>query len=267
MFYLEKDIAQELICPNCQCKFVDPRILPCSHSLCRGCILLVTSADNSSVVCQVCSRKHLLTPGQEFIRNEFINKLLDIKSYEVKRGRNSELLKQQVKSLDELKNQMTKLSSTEECELELFNHLSGLRAEIDEITELKIQMLNNEREKLIQELNEYSTTCLQNIRKKCETEKQDLDSIELFVSEVSDYLSRPDLDETYIDVKIREAKTLYFHSNESRNEMEKKIFMNKKPRFIAYNRTHENDRIGRIAFENMSDTKRIKPKQSILAMD
>ena len=47
---LAKGLYDELTCPVCLDKFVDPKILPCLHSFCTECLKqIVTAAEKSGM--------------------------------------------------------------------------------------------------------------------------------------------------------------------------------------------------------------------------
>lgn len=251
MFYLEKDITEELTCPKCKDKFNDPRILPCGHSLCNFCIF--TSVEVKNVTCLVCSKKHSMPVDGQFFKNDFINKLLEKRSYEIKRGGKSEMLRQHLTNVNEKKKQLDKLSSFEERELELFNYISGLRVEIDRETEIRIEMINNERDKLLKELDDYSAHGLDELKRLSQRDDATnglKDRMSLFNKEVSEYLSRPDFDEKFIELKVMEAEKMIKTSCERICEIEKEIFMNIKPSFVAYNPKSDIIKMGRISYND-----------------
>lgn len=71
MYYEEKQLRTILICPKCNSKFNDPKVLPCGHLICLNCISdmkkLVRSLDTSEFHCQSCDQFHDLEDSTEFM--------------------------------------------------------------------------------------------------------------------------------------------------------------------------------------------------------
>ena len=68
---------QHLECPVCMELYTDPRLLPCSHTLCKTCLDGVVK--NSSITCPVCRATHSVPPSGTagFPRNLAIAGMVD----------------------------------------------------------------------------------------------------------------------------------------------------------------------------------------------
>lgn len=87
MFFPEDDINEELLCQKCECKFNDPRILPCGQSFCQLCIEeLMANESNDRLKCPHCSSEHQPADRAGFPSNIVLVKLLKKRSVEVSRG-------------------------------------------------------------------------------------------------------------------------------------------------------------------------------------
>ena len=58
----QSKISKHLECPVCMDIFRDPRILPCAHTICNGC--LESLIHGSSIECPVCRAKHAIPPNK-----------------------------------------------------------------------------------------------------------------------------------------------------------------------------------------------------------
>ena len=58
----QSKISKHLECPVCMDIFRDPRLLPCAHTICKGC--LESLMRDSSIECPVCRAKHAIPPNK-----------------------------------------------------------------------------------------------------------------------------------------------------------------------------------------------------------
>ena len=79
---LVKGVEEELTCTVCLGRFTDPRVLPCQHTYCQGCIeaLIARSPEKSVVACPSCREKHPLPESgvAGFVANFSFNNLLEL---------------------------------------------------------------------------------------------------------------------------------------------------------------------------------------------
>ena len=69
--------TKHLECPVCMDIFRDPRILPCAHTICKGC--LESLIRDSSIECPVCRANHAIPPNkvEGFLRNLVASGMID----------------------------------------------------------------------------------------------------------------------------------------------------------------------------------------------
>ena len=69
--------TKHLECPVCMDIFRNPRILPCAHTICKGC--LESLIRGSSIECPVCRAKHVIPPKKAdgFSRNLIVAGMID----------------------------------------------------------------------------------------------------------------------------------------------------------------------------------------------
>ena len=74
MFYEESQINSLLICPVCESRLEDPRMLSHAALICRKCVDISTEAESSTFACKNCSGTHEI-PLNGFPINKKIAKL------------------------------------------------------------------------------------------------------------------------------------------------------------------------------------------------
>jgi hypothetical protein len=252
MFYKEEDISNELICPKCTNRFVDPRFLPCGSSLCQICIL--DQVDNEAKTmnkCFCCQENHPLPKEGEFAKNKFIIKLLEKKPIEVKRGALGEQLKKSIITLTDKKEELENyLKSGDQI---VSDYLSEIRTQIDIITETQIERLNKARESLLDKLKQYQTDCMNNYKPTNKTEF--ITQIDLFNEKMRRYLNGADWNEKNVNEWIKEGKNLVDLCSKAKVNFENEIFLNKKPRFNPSTITlNEAESIGKLDFDSIKQS-------------
>ena len=85
MYYDEKEIIEHLKCPYCQSLLDDPRILPCGASICNDCSVFLAKKA-LAINCKICSFTHEM-PETGFTKNQNLAKLVELKPYEISRGK------------------------------------------------------------------------------------------------------------------------------------------------------------------------------------
>ena len=79
---LAEDVDKELTCAICLSRYETPKVLPCLHTYCKGCLgdLLAKSREADRVTCPQCKEEHQLPEdGVEGFRTYFtINNLLEL---------------------------------------------------------------------------------------------------------------------------------------------------------------------------------------------
>ena len=104
MFYKEKDIKEELICPKCSSMFTDPRFLPCGHTLCNVCIK--ESTTDKVIKCPSCDTNHHAKDEPEFSPNIMAQMLVQKQPKKIYQGHFIEKLKEALVKLDEKINEL-----------------------------------------------------------------------------------------------------------------------------------------------------------------
>ena len=79
---LAEDVDKELTCAICLSRYETPKVLPCLHTYCKGCLgdLLAKSREPNRVTCPQCKEEHKLPEdGVDGFRTYFtINNLLEL---------------------------------------------------------------------------------------------------------------------------------------------------------------------------------------------
>ena len=79
---LAEDVDKELTCAICLSRYETPKVLPCLHTYCKGCLgdLLAKSREPDRVTCPQCKEEHKLPEdGVDGFKTYFtINNLLEL---------------------------------------------------------------------------------------------------------------------------------------------------------------------------------------------
>ncbi len=79
---LVEGFEQELTCAVCLDRFTEPKVLPCLHTYCKGCIntLVAKSREKNAVVCPKCRERYALPIGgaSGFLSNFTLNNLVEL---------------------------------------------------------------------------------------------------------------------------------------------------------------------------------------------
>ncbi len=79
---LVEGIEQELTCAVCLDRFTEPKVLPCLHTYCKGCIdtLVAKSREKSAIVCPKCRERYALPIGgaSGFLSNFTLKNLVEV---------------------------------------------------------------------------------------------------------------------------------------------------------------------------------------------
>jgi hypothetical protein len=200
MFYREDDIAYKLICPRCNVKFVDSRIIvPCHETLCVNCIEDLTEAETSEINCHFCRVKHQI-PAAGFGTNKIMIHLLGLKADEVYRSANVEAVKEKLSRIQQLKDQLK--TNIETSELIINEHCRGVKIQIDLVVETKMKELNDMRDEYLAVVNAYERDCLNNLP-NLDTQVlfRAVDKANQFVNELKDYLKSFRIDENVVSTQ------------------------------------------------------------------
>lgn len=104
MNFEAKDILEELICPNCQMKFADPRILPCGQTCCQKCVeeLIRNIESVNDFTCPFCASIHHVPTQIGFPRNLMADKLVNLSRIKVSINENCKRLDEYLKKLSSI---------------------------------------------------------------------------------------------------------------------------------------------------------------------
>ena len=85
MFYKESLISPFLICKICDCKLVDPIVLPCGKSICRKCVGILADTEKKYIKCENCEKNHEI-PIDGFPLNQDLENIVNLKPENVSRN-------------------------------------------------------------------------------------------------------------------------------------------------------------------------------------
>lgn len=223
MFYADNELEDITTCPRCGDRMGDPRILPCGNTICNDCI----PSDNKHYVCYICNNAHLV-PKHGFTRNESVIRLLKKRPHEIYRSR----------KVEELKSLLTKLKRDSKAledgiknsESKIQEYLDFVRCDIDLAAETAIQSIQNKRDKLLKEIDDYQADKT-NFKSLEQNESQKysitIEKMEEFVDKWQSYLRKFDIQENEIDTAIMDAKKQINVINRDYQEYQSSVFNNK----------------------------------------
>lgn len=232
MFYKESDIVEELTCPKCRLKFDDPRILPCSESLCNECIGELTR-QSTEFQCPFCPEKHQ-PPDGGFTPNKFIIKLLKKQPHEVNRGKSVRELKELLEQINE-KNEQIKSDVTNSDAL-IRQHCESVKNDVDIITDTQINELNKLRDAIFAKIDNYERECVSNATAESQlrTDMNTLiDDVSQFHARLHSYLENFDLDDDYVDAQINQARETFLKMNQKHVEYRSFLYRHRTLKFKA----------------------------------
>lgn len=174
MFYEEQQINKYLLCPKCQTRFDEPKILPCGKIVCNNCILTyldsVTTSNSKDFKCIVCTELHSW-PRQEFPTCEQLAALLLEKPNDISRGEAADNLRQ---NIIDLQNQLDELNSTMQNGVDrIREYCLNLRNDVQLAIETKMngkskipaefngKTINQINKSMIDKINNYEKECVE----------------------------------------------------------------------------------------------------------
>jgi hypothetical protein len=266
MYYLEEEIASHLICPRCNMKFHDPRIIvPCFETLCAKCIGDLTDDKTNEIDCYFCHRKHPTPDGDGFASNKLVIQMLNLKANEFN---TNERVRKLGEKLDVIKSRNKELESNmDQSRLIINKHCSEVKAKIDFLIESRKKNLDDMRNKLLQEVDAYEKECVDNLD-KIDT-KLFLDGINEtreFLSDSSDHLKKirsndDDDDDGAIREMIRDAD-YYLESLETLHHQLKGVQFSGKLLRFKENESSDIESIGFLQLEKLETPKHLEIPQT-----
>lgn len=209
MFYREDEVSDLLNCPHCKYRYADARILPCSETICANCVETLTV--NGEFNCPYCNVKH----NGQFLQNKMVMLMLNLKPDDVNRNPFVDEFKQKTVKLKSLVEQLIK--SRKCLEIDVYEHCSSIRNQIDLAAEKRILEINDIRSALLTKVDDYEKECVQNIK---ESNVQSLDdetekSFQRHIDECDEMLKKFRLDDQLVikqteetDLKINHLEKL-----------------------------------------------------------
>lgn len=238
MFYREEDIDEAFICPICNLKFNDPRILPCGNTICQECVELIFQNYKKLFICVICNQSHPYTNNTQFPKNRALNRLISKQAKEVYRNK---LVKEFKTALDLLK---IKLDDLKEAKI---NHSENIREycetvryEIEIAAECAILEIHKNRDMLLNKVNSYENQFLENLNKyqNQSDKKKFIKKADEFYGSFDTIFKNTRIDEERVSQNLIPAKNLI---KEVENEIEfLKSHMNvNSMKFVVNNKSNE----------------------------
>jgi hypothetical protein len=200
MFYFEQDINEYLKCQICNNKLKDPKLLPCGESICERCIPVETF--DSKKQCILCHEEHII-PVSGLPSNKSLERILEKTPVELYRGRYHKELKEKS---NKFKKEIDQIKEIIEQPKELVkNNCNLLREQVKMSYECAEAKLAKAAEKLIKQINDYETDCLERCEENKEfiiSSKTKLESMETLYIHNLEYINKPLIDHEETKDKI-----------------------------------------------------------------
>jgi hypothetical protein len=210
MFYEENEIKDLLVCKLCHQRLVDPRVLSCGNTVCKGCIDAIYNQQTKGIECLFCLKQHV-KPANEigFPPNELIAKLAQKRPKEVYRGREFQALKDR---LDQLNERCDLLGGQfKDIPEKIRDKTTSVRNRIDLVADELVELINTYRNDLIAQVNLYEERCMNTyvnnyLDFNCRLEEF-FGQLRLFHNHWSTYLRKPIIDENKMKKIDEHAKS------------------------------------------------------------
>jgi DNA-binding transcriptional MerR regulator len=204
MFYGEAEIGELVICPYCQNKYHDPRIIECGSSFCMPCIEFLTKTNTNGFQCPVCDKIHE-QPQNGFLKNTTLTKLTEKKAKRVSR---SPLANAFEAELDELKLNVDKLAKENDLGVDkIKEYCDGLRNKVQLHLEESTESLKNQSLELIQKIDAYENEAKLKFDASHNLKLNDfLNETRTFHKKWSDYLKQFEINDQDLTLASLDAK-------------------------------------------------------------
>ena len=153
-YYLEETIEKKLKCIGCLKRYNIPKMQPCGCSICADCenMIFKNNEPSTEIECSICHDKYEL-PEKNFIINKSLNSFLNISPVSVYRG---ELHAYAMQKLNEGKFLTENFSKEINDSRSVIHEFCDLQTNLVDIkTECLIKSLNDHRDSLLTEINEF----------------------------------------------------------------------------------------------------------------
>ena len=236
MFYQQSTINNLKTCAVCVQTFSDPRMIPCGHTFCNHCIETLKNKENESkLTCLRCQKEHTCINKTDFPVNMLVCELIEEKPNEVI---HSKYMAEFKKSLNLLTDRIESLQSNlDNGALAIHEHCSKLRRDVQLNTELHIEKIKDNNEKLIKEINDYEKECVSkyevNIVKDTNSIENLINELRTFTAEKRKYLDRFQIDDEDIENSLIKTKEHLEMLNEETSKLDQIKFNGAKKTFRA----------------------------------
>jgi hypothetical protein len=216
MFYEESDIEELLKCQKCKTKYVEPRCLPCSESICSNCLEKLIEEQsahlNGKLKCCFCDEEHDMPDAAEigFPISKNLVRLLEKKPHDVYRGKLVEEFKSHLRII---KNEIESLKENlENGKDNIRDRCALLKHQILMRVESLVDHINKESNEMQQEIDKYEKQCIESFEKSVDTKervKRKLSESQSFYETSSKYLCQSNIDDNQVSpMKEKAVKCL-----------------------------------------------------------
>lgn len=212
--YESSFISNLLKCQHCSNDYDQldqPKILVCcSKTVCNFCVSkIINSTANKQYICISCKESGFI-PEKGFALNTLAVQLILQQPKEVYRGEKYKELKL---NLAELANLIKKSKSELKTNGNSLEQICNtIRQEITKAFDERLTQLNKLHASLLQKVNDYETDHLKSSNEEDSLHKQQDDDLinegDLFIQEQATYLSRPEINDTEMNISIEKAVSL-----------------------------------------------------------
>ncbi len=159
MFFSANQIKNILSCKKCNSRLEDPRVLPCSATICIKCVssIELIKEENNIFLCFICYKKHTM-PEDGLLVNELAQSMLSIEPTDVSRGQYYESLKNTLNDI-QFKREYIR-NCLNNCSDNIKQYFSELRNQVNVTTEQAIQQINVFNKEFLQEIDGHETTLI-----------------------------------------------------------------------------------------------------------
>ena len=218
MFYWESSINEHLKCKVCERKYDVPLILPCGRSICQSCqedVELETNKKSSAALkhfkCLICEKDHQM-PQDGLIVNQTVLNLVKIESIEISRGDSVKMVDVNLEILLKSKQELIdKIGRWEEI---VNDHFEMQIQDIYNKTESRIKEMNEECEKLVNQLNKTREEYLGKFKDYPKIQSDDLkkafEKMDVLNAEWKEMLNKREIKDE--DAKMANKETLRLKS-------------------------------------------------------
>jgi len=169
MFFETNQVNEALLCINCEGKLEEPKVLPCGETICSFCVTSLKIVDKM-FDCVACKQKHEM-PKDGLLNNKAFLRMLSIKPIKISRGKAFDNLQESLRNV--LMNiNLIKIGINDRDDF-IKEHCIELRNDVQLVTEVAIQQINDFNIEIIKEIDEYEK---EQLEKSKNTKKVNLDS-------------------------------------------------------------------------------------------